>query len=39
MQGPFGVYNTTPPALSDKDHAQLQFNPDRSLKSVVPATA
>lgn len=32
MQGPFGVYNTTPPALSDKDHAQLQFNPDRSLK-------
>jgi len=32
MQGPFGVYNATPPALGDKDQAQLQLNPDGSLK-------
>jgi hypothetical protein len=32
MQGPFGVYDTTPSAPSDKDQAQLQLNSDGSLK-------
>jgi hypothetical protein len=32
MQGPFGVYNATLPALSDKDQVQLQLNCDGSLK-------